>query len=126
MIKTKLFLMMMLAGALLLVASPVMAENTMSKMAELDGTHWLQSTSAEKRAFLYGAGNAIVLEYHGRTKHGEQPSKLVQGWVDVFKNQSWSQMEHDIDQYYIKNPTKMGEHVMKAMWTTMIKPNMKD
>ena len=122
--KTNVFMMMLLVGILSLAAVPAMSLESTDSVQELDGVHWMQSTSAEKRAFLYGAGSAIVLEYNVRSKHEEQPSKFVQGWVDVFKDQTWPQMERAIDQYYISNPNKMNEHVFHAIWFTMIKPNI--
>ncbi len=123
--KTNLF-MMLLAGMLLLSAVPAMSAQTTENVPELDGTLWMQSTSDEKRAFLYGAGSAIAVEYNVRTRHDEQPSRFVQGWVDAFNDKTWPQLEREIDQYYINNPTRMNEHVLHVMWNNMIKPNLKD
>jgi hypothetical protein len=122
--KTNAFMIMLLVGFLALAAGPAMSLETTESVPELDGAHWMQSTSAEKRAFLYGAGSAIVLEYNVRSKHDEQPSKFVQGWVDVFKDQTWAQMERAVDQYYISNPNRINEHVFHAIWFAMIKPNI--
>jgi len=94
--------------------------------SELDGTNWMNSSSLEKRAFLYGAGSAFVLEYSIRTKHKEQPSKFVQGWVDVLKDKTWTELEKSLDTYYTNNPDKLNEHVFSVMWNQLIKPNLKN
>jgi hypothetical protein len=86
----------------------------------------MNSNSQEKKAFLLGAGSAFVLEYYIRTKHGEQPSRYVQGWVEVLKDQNWSTLEKALDQYYSDNPDKRNEHVFHVIWHQMIEPNLKD
>ncbi len=123
--KTYYLAMMLCAMILLLAANSALSEDAMLA-ADVDGAIWMQSSSDEKRAFLYGAGSAFVLEYYIRTKHDEKPSKFIQGWVDVFKDQTWSQVEMAVNEYYMKNPDKMNEHVFHAMWYNMIKPNLKD
>jgi hypothetical protein len=115
----------LLAGILLLTAHPSWSQDKAAP-PDLDGTIWLKSSSAEKRAFLYGAGSAFVLEYSIRMKHNEQPSKFVQGWVDVLKDQTWAELEKTLDAYYANNPDKLKEHVFAVMWNHMIKPNLKN
>ena len=124
--KVHLFTTILLAGILILSAGPAMSQETTENVPELDGTHWMQSTSDEKRAFLYGAGSAIAVEYNVRIKHDEQPSKFIQGWVDALKDKTWPQLEREIDQYYIDNPARINEHVLRVVWHNMIKPNLKD
>lgn len=123
--KIQFLALALLAGVLLLAASPVRAQENPNS-PDVDGTIWMQTTSAEKRAFLYGAGNALVLEYHIRMKHNEEPSKFIQGWVEVFKDRSWPDLEMALDRYYVNNPDKMKEHVFHVIWNSMIKPNMKN
>ena len=122
--KMHLLTMALVAGVLFLAANPGWAQEKVAP-PEVDGTCWMKSSSAEKRAFLYGAGNAFVLEYYIRTKHDEQPSRYVQGWVEVFKNQTWGDLEKALDNYYTQNPDKMNEHVFRVIWDQLIKPNMK-
>jgi len=93
---------------------------------DVDGVVWMKSTDQEKKAFLFGAGSAIALEYHIREKHSEEPSRFVKGWVDVFKDVSWSQLVNKVDMYYKNNPDKMQKHVFEVMWHEMIKPNLKN
>lgn len=123
--KVYLLPMALLVGVLLLAAHQGWSQDKAAS-PDLDGTIWLKSSSLEKRAFLYGAGSAFVLEYSIRTKHNEQPSKFVQGWVDVLKDKTWAELEKSLDTYYANNPDKLSEHVFSVMWNTMIKPNLKN
>lgn len=122
--KVNVFAMLLFAGVLLLATKPGWAQEKVAP-PDVDGTIWMKSTSDEKRAFLYGAGSAFVLEYFIRTKHGEKPSCFVEGWVDVFKDKSWGDLEKALDDYYTKNPDKLHEHVFHVIWYQMLKPNMK-
>lgn len=92
---------------------------------DVDGEVWMKSSDLEKKAFLYGAGSAFVLEYHLREKHRQDPSKLVVGWVDGLKNLSWSDLGNRVDDYYKRNPDKMQRHVFDVIWHEVIAPNQK-
>lgn len=92
---------------------------------DVDGYVWMKSTDAEKKAFLYGAGSAIALEYHLRVKHGEEPSKLVKGWADGLKDMSWSELASRVDDFYANNSSRMNFHVFEVIWHEVIKPKMK-
>ena len=92
---------------------------------DVDGKVWMSSTEQEKRAFLFGAGSAVVLEYHLRDKHSEEPSRFVKGWVDGLKDMSWSELANRLDSYYKNNPDKMDRHVFAVIWQEIIKPALK-
>jgi hypothetical protein len=119
-----LLVMALLAGILLLAAGPGSAQDG-TVPPDVDGVVWMRSSSEAKRAFLYGAGSAFVLEYYIRTKHGEQPSRFIQGWVDVFGTRTWGELEKALDEFYAANPDRMQEHVFRVIWTQMIEPKMK-
>lgn len=92
---------------------------------DVDGNVWMKSTEQEKKSFLFGAGSAIVLEYHIRDKHSEEPSKFVKGWVDGLKGMSWAELASKLDTYFKTNPDKMHKHVFEVIWHEVIKPNLK-
>ncbi len=123
--KINMMALTLVVGLLFFAVSPGRTQSTQIS-PELDGKIWLDSSSAEKRAFLYGVGSATVLEYHIRTKHDEQPSRFVSGWVEVFRDQTWSDVEKAVDNYYANNPGNLNEHVLQVIWQNMIKPNMKN
>lgn len=103
------------------------AQETKSQPApDVDGIVWMRSTEQEKISFLFGAGSAIVLEYHLREKHSEQPSKFVKAWVDALKDVSWTEMATRIDAYYKNNPNKSDRNVFSVIWHEIIQPNLKN
>jgi hypothetical protein len=119
--------MIVFAGVLWAASNTCLAQSQGDHPApDVDGKIWMHSTDQEKKAFLFGAGSAIVLEYHVRDKHAEQPSIFVKGWVDGLKDMSWSQIANKIDQYYTSNPDKMNRHVFEVIWHEIIKPNLKN
>jgi len=118
--------MLLLAGILFASANVSLAQKATEHPApDVDGKVWMSSTDQEKKAFLFGAGSAIVLEYHIRDKHSEEPSRFVKGWVDVLKDVSWTELSNKIDAYYKNNPDKIHRHVFEVIWHEIIAPNWK-
>lgn len=116
-----------LAGILFAGTSSCFAQGTTaSPSPDVDGYVWTRSTDPEKKAFLFGAGTAIALEYQMRAKHAEEPSMFIKGWIEVFDNMSWAEMASKLDSYYESNPDKEGRLVFDVLWHEMIKPNLKN
>lgn len=116
-----LFVAIVLAGAHSSFAQPAKTHAA----PDVDGVVWMKSTEQEKKAFLFGAGSAVVLEYHIRAKHSEEPSKFVAGWVEALKDMSWTELANKVDQYYRDNPEKLHRHVFEVIWHELIAPNWK-
>jgi hypothetical protein len=93
---------------------------------DVDGFTWLKSTDAEKKAFLFGAGSAVAMEYHVRAKRNEEPSRFVKGWTEGLKNTSWSELATKVDSYYDTNPERRNLHVFEVIWHEAIKPGLKN
>jgi len=124
--KNRYLVMFALVGLLLLSAGSAFAQGAMENSdPDIDGKVWTHSSDSDKRAFLLGVSNAVVLEYHLRTKRSEEPSRFVQGWVTAFKDSRWSEMVGRIDAYYAKNPTILRRNVLDVVWHEMIAPNGK-
>lgn len=120
------FAVFALMSLLLLGAGSALAQGAMENSdPDIDGKVWTHSTDSDKRAFLLGVSNAVVLEYHLRTKRSEEPSRFVQGWVAAFKDARWSDMVSRVDAYYANNPTKLRRNVLDVVWHEMIAPNWK-
>jgi len=118
--------MFALVSLLLLGASSALAQGAMENSdPDIDGKVWTHSTDSDKRAFLLGVSNAVVLEYHLRTRHSEEPSRFVKGWLGAFKDSKWSEMVNRVDAYYANNPTKLHRNVLDVVWHEMIAPNWK-
>lgn len=124
--KNKYLVMFALVGLLLFSVGSGFAQGAMENSdPDIDGKVWLHSTDSDKRAFLLGVSNGVVLEYHLRTKRGEEPSRFVTGWVAAFKDARWSEMVGKVDAYYASNPTKLRRNVLDVVWHEMIAPNLK-
>ncbi|MHC1789736.1 hypothetical protein [Solidesulfovibrio sp.] len=120
--KTHRFVLSMLIAACLCTGANVgFAQKQADHPApDVDGEIWMKSSDLEKKAFLYGAGSALVLEYHVREKRSQEPSKLVVGWVDGLKDISWSDLSNKIDAYYRSHPDKMQRDVFDVIWHEII------
>jgi len=117
----------LLAGFLFTGTTSCFAQSTtVSPSPDVDGYVWMKSTDPEKKAFLFGAGTAIALEYQMRTKRTEEPSKFIKGWIEVFDNMSWAEMASKLDTYYESNPDKESRLVFDVLWHEVIKPNLKN
>lgn len=125
--KKNIYLVMFaLMGLLLFSVGSAFAQAAMENSdPDIDGKVWTHSSDSDKRAFLLGVSNAVVLEYHLRTKRSEEPSRFVQGWVSAFKDSKWSEMVSKVDAYYANNPTKLRRNVLDVVWHEMIAPNWK-
>jgi len=93
---------------------------------DVDGFVWMMSTDAEKKAFLFGAGSAVAMEYHVRVKRSEEPSRFIKGWTEAFKDMSWSELASRIDTYYTNNPERRNLHVFQVIWNEAVKPALKN
>lgn len=119
--------LLLFVGILFVGATASLAQNATEHPApDVDGKVWMDSTHQEKTSFLFGAGSAVVLEYHIRATHSQEPSRFVKGWVDVLKDTSWEELAHKIDTYYKNNPDKMHRHVFEVIWHEIIAPNWKN
>jgi len=126
--KSRHFVFTFLIVALLCAgAVPGYAQHTTKHAApDVDGEVWMKSSDLEKKAFLFGAGSALVLEYHLREKAKQEPSKLVVGWVDGLKDISWADLSNSIDAYYRANPSKMQRDVFDVIWHEIIAAKRKN
>ena len=115
----------LLTGLLFTGSSSCFAQGT-TPSPDVDGFVWMKSTDAEKKAFLFGAGTAIALEYQMRAKRAEEPSKFIKGWIEAFDNMSWAEMASKLDAFYESNPDKENRLVFDVLWHEMIKPNLKN
>ena len=61
--------------------------------SDVDVKVWMNSTHQEKKAFLFGAGSAVVLEYHILEKRSKEPSR----WVEALKDMNWNELANKID-----------------------------
>lgn len=92
----------------------------------LTGDLWQKMTHDSKVAFIWGFGHVVTIEQHLMDKYPELKRdsfvpKVVEGMADIPMNEVVAR----IDKYYSANPDLIKESVTKAIWDTMIKPNIK-
>jgi len=124
--KKCIIFILLLTGMLAIGVGVSNAQSTMSNTPlDVNGEVWLNSTDMEKKAFLLGAGSAVVLEFHIREKKAEEPSRFIKGWIEVLKGMTWSELSMRIDRYYHANPNKLERDLFDVIWHEIIAPNMK-
>ena len=120
MLKTVLIYMSL--GAL---SSGVLAQDEI-KAPLLTGKTWINMSQDQKSAYIWGAGDIIdleqeIMEIYPELKRDSFTSKAVEGIGDVKINDIVS----TVDSYYRVNPDKINLSVIRVVWDTMIKPNIK-
>ena len=120
MLKTVLIYMSL--GAL---SSGVLAQDEI-KAPLLTGKTWINMSQDQKSAYIWGAGDIIdleqeIMEIYPELKRESFVSKAVEGIGDVKINDIVS----SVDSFYKENPDKANLSVIRVVWDTMIKPNIK-
>ena len=92
----------------------------------LTGKTWINMSQDQKSAYIWGAGDIIdleqeIMEIYPELKRDSFVSKAVEGIGDVTINDIVS----TVDSYYRVNPDKINLSVIRVVWDTMIKPNIK-
>jgi hypothetical protein len=118
----KILLICMAFGAL---SSGVSAKEEI-KAPLLTGKTWIQMSQDQKSAYIWGAGDIIdleqeIMEIYPELKRDSFVTKAVEGIGDV----KISDIVSTVDSYYKGNPDKIELSVIRVVWDTMIKPNIK-
>jgi hypothetical protein len=92
----------------------------------LTGTTWINMSQDQKAAYIWGAGDIIdleqeIMEIHPELKRESFVTKAVECIGDVKINDIVS----TVDSFYKENPDKVNLSVIRVVWDTMIKPNIK-
>ncbi len=92
----------------------------------LTGKTWINMSQDQKAAYIWGAGDIIdleqeIMEIYPELKRDSFVSKAVEGIGDVKINDIVS----IVDSFYKENPDKANLSVIRVVWDTMIKPNIK-
>ena len=111
---------------LLAAWSSVVSAKEEIKAPLLTGRTWINMSQDQKTAYIWGAGDIIdleqeIMEIYPELKRDSFVSKAVEGIGDVTINDIVS----TVDSYYRVNPDKINLSVIRVVWETMIKPNIK-
>jgi len=92
----------------------------------LTGLTWVKMSQDQKAAYIWGAGDIIdleqeIMEIYPELKRESFVAKAVEGIGDVQINEIVS----NVDQFYNAHPDQANLSVIRVIWNTMIKPNIK-
>jgi hypothetical protein len=92
----------------------------------LNGMTWVKMSQDQKAAYIWGAGDIIdleqeIMEIYPELKRDSFVTKAVEGIGDVKINA----IVINVDAFYQENPDKANLTVIRVIWNTMIKPNIK-
>jgi len=92
----------------------------------LTGTIWQKASQDEKVAFVWGFCHVVIIEealmdVYPQLKVENFSAKAVEGMTGVKMND----IARKVDEYYTANPGDIEVPVIRVMWETLIKPNLK-
>jgi hypothetical protein len=92
----------------------------------LSGMTWVKMSPDQKAAYIWGAGDIIdleqeIMEIYPELKRESFVTKAVEGIGDVQINDIVSK----VDTFYKVHPDKENLSVIRVIWDSMIKPNIK-
>jgi hypothetical protein len=92
----------------------------------LTGITWVKMSQDQKAAYIWGAGDVVdleqeIMEIHPELKRESFVTKAVEGIGDVQINE----IVATVDSFYKEHPEKANLSVIRVIWDTMIKPNLK-
>ena len=112
-------------------AQKQLRENVNKQLADmgiklLNGTIWQKASQDEKVAFVWGFCHVVTIEQalmdvYPQLKVENFSAKAVEGMAGVKMND----IARKVDEYYAANPGDIEVPVIRVMWETLIKPNLK-
>ena len=92
----------------------------------LTGITWVKMSQDQKAAYIWGVGDIIdleqeIMEIYPELKRESFVTKAVEGIGDVQINEIVS----NVDKFYKAHPDQANLSVIRVIWDTMIRPNLK-
>jgi hypothetical protein len=141
--RNKIVVFVSILGAFILLAGSVttalaeteaqkrLRENVNQQLAAkgiklLNGAIWQKASQDEKVAFVWGFCHVVIIEealmdVYPQLKVENFSAKVAEGMTGVKMND----IVRKIDEYYAAHPSDLEEPVIRVMWETLIKPNLK-
>lgn len=96
------------------------------KMPLLKGTEWQRMTPDSKVAFIWGAGHVVTIEHSLMNQISDlKRDSFVMKVVEALAGVPMNTIVAKVDEYYKAHPDQLEVPVMRVIWDTMIKPNIK-
>ena len=87
----------------------------------VDGKIWLASTQAEKRAYIVGVVDTLVVQRAIREKHGMEGSEWVSLLTEKLDAMTVDGAIAKIDAWFEANPSRHGAPVLGVIWLSLVK-----
>lgn len=117
------FKYLVLGCAMILLVSLPYATLASEDIPLIDGELWKESSLAEKKSYLVGAGNLMVIEYLYQEGSKQVPSDdqtVIQRLYKATDGVTLNELISQIDQWYQKHPDKMKEPVLVVIWHEIV------
>jgi len=87
----------------------------------VDGKIWLASTQAEKRAYIVGMVDTLVVQRALREEHGLEASEWVARLTEALDALTVDGTIEKIDAWFKANPSRQGDPVLGVVWLSLVK-----
>ena len=90
-----------------------------------DGNDWAKSSPAERRAYLVGVANMLVVGalYDGKKLPGQDKTFTRQG-TRALQGTTLDAATATIDRWYKANPSKAIQPVIAVIWSELVQPKL--
>jgi hypothetical protein len=87
----------------------------------VDGNMWLASTQPEKRAYIVGVVDTLVVQRAIREKNGVEGSEWVTLLTEKLDAMTVDGAIAKIDAWFEANPSRRGAPVLGVVWLSLVK-----
>lgn len=91
------------------------------------GDVWTKSSMIEKRSYIIGASNMMVVEYMYQMESGKVPTDdqtLIQRFFNGAEGTTVDGVIHEVDQWYKENPSEKSRPVLAVIWKDIVQPKV--
>jgi hypothetical protein len=95
-------------------------------MEIVSGKEWMGSNMEEKRAYLFGVGNVLLIEraMAGDGYQERRGSSIVPVILDGLSGVPLEGLIMQLDNYYVDNPAQSKRAVIEVLYLEMALPNL--
>ena len=93
----------------------------------VNGTHWVDSSLEQKRAYLFGIGNLLDIEQAmvGDKIKATEGSSIIPVLLNGLSGTSIADIVKQLDKFYTNHPEKIKQPVIEVLYIEMALPNLK-
>ena len=113
------------ALAVALAACGLVPPAAADDLVQVNGTHWSDASTVEKRAYLIGMANMIEAERaYRRETAPDAPASLSDRTAQGIDDVSIDAVRERIDAWYEANPSRLETPVLGVIWIDLVKPEL--